>query len=206
MTTWFKDQNRQLLIGLILLILPLFYFLFSGVSLKPLNPHEHLIQNGLAYVFLVAFSYINHTVFVPRWFLNKQYKTYLLVAASCVLVTAYLPYRIEQWAFFKPPRQNTVQAWARQLFVEEMMLSRPDELRPSDRPDAEFADRPPRHPPGSHSPSGPPPPRDEAVRASERLGTVPSIDGNARCCWNLEVGVSRRSTDASCLLSLPPLQ
>jgi hypothetical protein len=126
MALWFKDRNLHFLIGLILLALPIFYFVYSGVSWKPLNPHDHLIQNGLAYVFLVAFSYLNHTVFVPRWFLGKQYKLYLIVAISCVFGAAYLPYRIEQWAFFKPPQEHTVQAWLRQIFVEEMMLSRPD--------------------------------------------------------------------------------
>lgn len=156
MATWFRAHNRQLLIGLILLVLPISYFVYSGASLKPLNPHEHLIQNGLAYVFLVAFSYVNHTIFVPRWFLGKQYKTYLIVAVCCVMGAAYLPYRIEQWAFFKPPRQNTPWAWVRQVFVEEMMLTRPNQSQPSDRPDRVFFDGPPDHPPGELPPDGPP--------------------------------------------------
>lgn len=157
MAPWFKDRNLQVLIGLILLALPIFYFVYSGVSWKPLDPHDHLIQNGLAYVFLVAFSYLNHTIFVPRWFLSKQYKLYLIVAISCVLSAAYLPYRIEQWAFFKPPQQPTAQAWLRQIFVEEMMLAGPyrDHLPPRYGPD-QF-NGPPDQRDGPHQHNGRPP-------------------------------------------------
>jgi len=125
MITRFSERTVQVLIGLAVLALPAFYFWYSGVSWQPLEPHDHLIQNGLAYFFLVVFSYINHTIFVPRWFLTKRYKLYLIVAVSCVLGAAYLPYRIEQWAFFKPPQENTPVAWFRQLFINEVMLDRP---------------------------------------------------------------------------------
>jgi len=125
MAIWLKRHGTPLLVGIALAVLPLFYFVYAGVSWRPLNPHEHLIQNGLAYLFLLLFSYFNHTVFVPRWFLNKRYRQYALIAVSCVLGAAYLPYRIEQWAFFKAPRENTPTAWIRQIFVEEMMLDRP---------------------------------------------------------------------------------
>lgn len=110
------------MIGIALVALPLVYFVYTDVSWQPLDPHEHIIQNGLAYLFLLLFSYYNHTVFVPRWFLSKQYVRYAFVTVACVLVVALLPYRIEQWAFFKPPQEHTPLAWARQIFVEEMML------------------------------------------------------------------------------------
>ena len=96
MTTWFRTHSTQLLLGIALAAIPLIFFVYTDVSWYPLNPHEHIVQNGLAYLFLLLFSYFNHTVFVPRWFLHKQYLRYALVAISCVLVTAYLPYRIEQ--------------------------------------------------------------------------------------------------------------
>ncbi|CAN5523780.1 histidine kinase [soil metagenome] len=119
---WLRTHGKQLLIGIALVALPLVYFVYTDVSWQPLDPHEHIIQNGLAYLFLLLFSYYNHTVFVPRWFLSKQYVRYAFVTVACVLVVALLPYRIEQWAFFKPPQENTPLAWARQIFVEEMML------------------------------------------------------------------------------------
>lgn len=122
MVIWLKIHGKQLLIGIALAGLPLIYFVYQGVSWRPLNPHEHSIQNGLAYLLLLLFTYYNHTVFVPRWFMAKQYARYTLVAVCCVLTIVFLPYRIEQWAFFKPPRENTPLAWARQIFVEEMML------------------------------------------------------------------------------------
>ncbi len=125
------------MVGAALAFLPLLYFAYMGVSWRPLNPHDHLIQNGLAYLFLLLFSYFNHTAFVPSWFLDKQYRRYIFVAISCVFGAAYLPYRIEQWFFFKPPQENTPLAWARQIFVEEMMLEppygRPIDLRTSQR-------------------------------------------------------------------------
>lgn len=142
MATRFNERYLQFLIGLVVLVLPLFYFRYSGVSWQPLEPHDHLIQNGLAYLFLVVFSYVNHTIFVPRWFLTKHYKLYLIVAVSCVLGAAYLPYRIEQWAFFKPPKENTPIAWFRQLFINEVMLDRPDHFHPK-RPDRHHFDGPP---------------------------------------------------------------
>jgi hypothetical protein len=125
MVIWLKTHATQLLIAVVLAVLPLFYFLYSDVSWRPLHPHEHLVQNGIAYLLLLLFSYFNHTLFVPRWFLNKQYHRYFIVAISCILVTAYLPYRVEQWFFFKLPKQNTPLAWVQQIFVEEMMLERP---------------------------------------------------------------------------------
>jgi hypothetical protein len=143
MATWFKDYILKLLIGFLLLALPVFYFVYTRASWNPLNPHDHLIQNGLAYVFLITFSYINHTIFVPRWFLSKQYKTYLIVAVCCVLGAVYLPYRIEQWAYFKPPQQNTPLAWFRQLFVEEIMLARPDNFQGRPGPNQDGFDGPP---------------------------------------------------------------
>ena len=137
---WLRTHNSQVLIGVILTILPVVYFVYSGVSWYPLNPHEHLVQNGLAYLFLVLFSYFNHTIFVPRWFLNKQYTRYAIVAVSCVIGAAYLPHRIEQWFFFKPPQENTIQAWATQVFWGEMMLKRP----PGGPPSTGYPSRPPR--------------------------------------------------------------
>ncbi|MFD2937357.1 sensor histidine kinase [Spirosoma flavum] len=141
MAIWLRAHSTHVLIGIALAILPLIYCIYNGISLSPLRPHEHLVQNALAYLFLVLFSYLNHTVFVPRWFLAKQYRKYTLIVISCILAAVYLPYRIEQWFFFKLPSENTPQAWARQLFVEEMMLDKhsgppfqlhPDEHRPFD--------------------------------------------------------------------------
>ncbi|MCX6216024.1 histidine kinase [Spirosoma sp.] len=125
MAIWLRAHSTHVLIGLALAILPLIYCVYAGVSWSPLRPHEHLVQNGLAYSFLVLFSYLNHTVFVPRWFLTKRYRQYVLIAVSCILAAVYLPYRIEQWVYFKIPAENTPLAWARQLFVEEMMLPKP---------------------------------------------------------------------------------
>ncbi|WP_223860431.1 sensor histidine kinase [Spirosoma validum] len=154
--TWQKNHTTSLLIGILLIVLPVFYFVYAGVSWRPLNPHEHLVQNGIAYLFFLLFSYFNHTVFVPRWFLAKQYRRYAIVAISCVLAAAYLPYRIEQWVFFKPPLEKTPMGWFRQLFMEEMMLSRPFErgfhshpgdhkpfFKPSDKQASSFPDGPP---------------------------------------------------------------
>ncbi|WP_229253896.1 hypothetical protein [Dyadobacter sp. NIV53] len=118
-----NKRISTLLVGTALAVLPILYFVYSGVSWTPINPHEHLIQNGLAYIFLVLFSYLNYTFFVPRWFLNKQYARYFSITICCILATAYLPYRIEQWAFFRPPVEHTAQAWIRQIFWEEMMLN-----------------------------------------------------------------------------------
>lgn len=125
MTIWLRAHSTHVLIGLALAILPLIYCVYAGVSWSPLRPHEHLIQNGLAYCFLVLFSYLNHTVFVPHWFLTKRYRRYIFIAVSCILAAVYFPYRIEQWIYFKLPSENTPLAWARQLFVEEMMLPKP---------------------------------------------------------------------------------
>ncbi len=169
MTNWLRTHSTYVLIGTALAILPLVYFRYDGVSWSPLRPHEHLVQNAVAYLFLVLFSYLNHTVFVPRWFLAKQYRKYTLVVISCILASVYLPYRIEQWLFFKLPSENTPLAWARQLFVEEMMLkgysglpfqSHLDEHTPFSKPvDREHRpDGPPHFPTGEqpHNGHGPP--------------------------------------------------
>ncbi|AUD01138.1 sensor histidine kinase [Spirosoma pollinicola] len=169
MTAWLKVYRNHVLIGIALVILPIVYSVNTGVSWSPLRPHEHLVQNGLAYVLLVLFSYLNHTLFVPRWFLTKQYRKYVIIAVGCILAAVYLPYRIEQWAFFKSPRENTPLAWARQIFVEEMMLARPrdfphpDEhrfgVKPFDRLQVPPQQDGPLHSPGDDRPydrHGPP--------------------------------------------------
>ncbi|GAB3945268.1 histidine kinase [Spirosoma harenae] len=158
MATWLKTHRTQVFIGIALAVLPLVYFWYTGVSWKPLNPHDHLIQNGFAYLFLLLFSYFNHTIFVPRWFLTKQYVPYALIALVCVISAAYLPHRIEQWAFFKPPKQNTPLAWARQIFVEEMMLKpSSDHLSRLPESDPFHSDRPPHFGERPPFPDDPPP-------------------------------------------------
>lgn len=155
MGTWFRAHKTHVLIGIVLAILPIVYYGFNGASVSPLRPHEHLVQNSLAYLFLVTFSYVNHTVFVPRLFLNKQYRRYILIAISCILSAVYLPYRIEQWFFFKLPPENTPQGWFRQIFVEEMMLG-PHDLPPfeshSDNHKPRFKPFDESHHPDNHRP------------------------------------------------------
>ena len=158
-----RKIGTPLLILGALAALPVLYFVYSGVSWQPLDPHEHLVQNGLAYVFLILFTYYNHTVFVPRWFLNKQYRRYFFITICCILGAVYFPFRIEQWVFFRPPQENTVGGWARQIFLEEMMLAGPNRT-PTSKPGN--LDRVPLGPPDlAHGPSsrrplgtqGPPP-------------------------------------------------
>ncbi|KAA6438554.1 sensor histidine kinase [Dyadobacter flavalbus] len=167
-----KKIGTPLLIGAALGILPILYFVSTGASWQPLAPHEHLVQNAIAYVFLILFTYYNHTVFVPRWFLNKQYRRYILITICCILGAVYLPYRIEQWVFFQSPQENTIGAWARQIFVAEMMFGdsngKPLNMRenksrmPGGPPDF-FSDYPskkpfrPQGPPGGGRPRGEPP-------------------------------------------------
>ncbi len=122
---WFKKNVVKLLIGVALAVLPILYFLYAQVSWNPLNPHEHLVQNGLAYFSLLLFTFFNHQVFVPRWFLNKQYAKYTVIAVVCIAGAVYLPYRIEQFLYFKKPDEQTVAAWIKQIFWKEMMLEGP---------------------------------------------------------------------------------
>ena len=158
MATWLQKNGTPLLIGIALAVLPVLYASYTGASWHPLNPHEHLVQNGLAYCFLLLFSYFNHTVFVPRWFLNKRYTRYVTITVACILGAVYLPYRIEQWVFFKKPQENTAAAWISQLFWEENMLNVPH--RGPHRPpfDEPFRnqDGPPDEPPALR-PGGPGP-------------------------------------------------
>ncbi|WP_234645017.1 sensor histidine kinase [Dyadobacter sp. CY356] len=158
--------GTPLLIGAALAALPVLYFVYSGVSWQPLDPHEHLVQNGLAYVFLILFTYYNHTVFVPRWFLNKYYRKYFFIMICCILGAVYLPYRIEQWVFFRPPHENTVAGWARQIFLAEMLFPVPGgkPLKKSGNPDGVHFGPPDLH----HGPS-----------SKDRLGppVAPHVDG-----------------------------
>jgi hypothetical protein len=122
---WFRENAVALLIGIALAVLPILYFLYAQVSWNPLNPHEHLVQNGLAYVSLLLFTFFNHQIFVPRWFLSKQYARYTIIAVVCIAGAVYLPYRIEQFLYFKKPRENTAGAWVKQIFWKEMMFEGP---------------------------------------------------------------------------------
>ncbi len=123
--TWLRTHTTHLFVGIGLTLLPLFYFSLTKVSWYPLNPFDHLIQHGLAYVLLVLFLSLNHTVFVPRWFLAKQYRHYALIVVSCLVSVSWLSQRIEQWVFFKPPTDNTPLAWTRQILWAENMFPHP---------------------------------------------------------------------------------
>lgn len=165
MTTWLKNHSTQLLIGIALAVLPVCYFVYTGVSWQPLNPYDHLIQNGLTYLFLLLFTYFNHTLFVPRWFLNKQYVRYTIVVVGCVIGATFLPHRIEQWVYFKPPQQNTPLAWVRQIFLAEMMLRPPTGPPSPPQPDAHSPFSKPSHKQGTRpSPGSPPPERPTSPR------------------------------------------
>lgn len=153
MATWLHKNGTPLLIGIALAVLPVLYFSYAGASWHPLNPHEHLVQNGLAYCFLLLFSYFNHTAFVPRWFLNKRYTKYVTITVICILGAVYLPYRIEQWVFFKKPQENSVGAWLRQIFWEENLPGMQERGRRNHAPGGE-------HRQGDH-PRGDQPPFDE---------------------------------------------
>lgn len=141
--SWLRENAVALLIGIALAVLPILYFLYAQVSWNPLNPHEHLVQNGLAYVSLLLFTFFNHQIFVPRWFLSKQYAKYAVIAVVCIAGAVYLPYRIEQFLYFKKPHENTAGAWVKQIFWNEMMLEGPGHHGP-----------PPQKPP-QHSDDGP---------------------------------------------------
>lgn len=155
MADWFKSYGTHILIGIALVALPILYAVYIDVSWQPLNPHEHLIQNGLTYIFLLLFSYVNHTLFVPRWFLNKRYGRYGVVAVSCIFMVAYLPHRIEQWVYFKPPREQTLLAWTGQIFWKEIMLERPGMPPPYGQPGGVPAEpMPTDKPPGRPTPDG----------------------------------------------------
>ena len=163
MAVWLKTYAIPVLIGVVLAVLPVCYVVYIGVSWQPLDPHEHLIQNGFAYVFLLLFTYLNHTVFVPRWFLAKRYVRYAVVVAGCIVGLTFLPYRIEQWFYFKPPAQNTPLAWINQVFRAEMMLERPTGpfhphtgTNPPDNGPPRLERQRPPNPPNGSAPSGRP--------------------------------------------------
>lgn len=118
-------KNRVLVYGVLLvalLALPILYVINEGTDLRRLDPHKHEIQNLLSYVLLILFSYMNYTVFVPRWYLAKRYVRYAAVVIGCALGVAYIPHRIEQWAFLKPPAENTLLGWSGQLLWKENLF------------------------------------------------------------------------------------
>ncbi|WP_041257856.1 sensor histidine kinase [Fibrella aestuarina] len=113
---------RLLLTVTALLALPVLYILNEDISLRPLNPHDHIIQNGLTYAALLLFTYLNHTVFVPRLYLTGRYRRYVGVVALSLFMTAWLPHRIEQWTFLQCPDKPTLLGWAGQLLWKENLF------------------------------------------------------------------------------------
>lgn len=129
MATWFRTHSTLLLLGASVTIPPIVYVQYADVSWYPLNPYDHLIQNSLAYGFLVLFSFVNYRVFVPRWYLAKRYSRYALITITCLLSIVWLSHRIEQWVFFKTPNEHTISGWAKQILWAENMFEHP----PNDR-------------------------------------------------------------------------
>lgn len=105
-----------------LLVLPVLYFLNEGVSLAPLDPHQHVIQNGLTYLSLLLFSYFNHTRFVPNWYLTKRYGRYVVIVLSCLAGILLIPHRIEQLFFLQPPAEQTPIGWIGQILWKENLF------------------------------------------------------------------------------------
>ncbi len=114
-----KTSTFRLITGFAILILPVLYAINEGVDLRRPDPHSHHIQNLLSYAGLVLFSYVNHTRFVSRWYLTKQYARYATVVGLCLLAAAYVPQRIEQWTFLRPPAEPTPVGWLGQLLWKE---------------------------------------------------------------------------------------
>ncbi|MBO0952007.1 sensor histidine kinase [Fibrella forsythiae] len=148
MRNWLNTYALRLIAGAALLALPFLFIISEGTDVNHLIPHRHDIQNTLTYLALLLFSYVNYTIFVPRWYLRKQYSRYFVVVVMCLLGATLIPQRIEQWFFLKPPANPTVAGWAKQLLWEENL----------------FPPIPPQHdhrpPANQHDPvTGPPPQR-----------------------------------------------
>lgn len=154
---------RLLLTVMALLALPLLYILNEAISLRPLNPHDHIIQNGLTYVALLLFTYLNHTRFVPRLYLTGRYGRYVGVVALSLLLTAWLPHRLEQWTFLQKPDQPTVLGWTSQLLWKENLFQ---QAHRHHRPLAGGDDFG-----GRHTPDGTP--RRTAFRSGPYTATLP---------------------------------
>ncbi|MEZ0541771.1 histidine kinase [Fibrella arboris] len=135
MRKWLNTYALRLLAGAALLALPFLFLISEGASVNHLIPHRHDIQNGLTYLALLVFSYVNYTIFVPRWYLQKQYSRYFILVIICLLGAALLPQRIEQWVFLRPPANPTVAGWIKQVLWEENLF-------------------PPRPPQQGHRPQG----------------------------------------------------
>ncbi len=165
-----------ILAGLALIALPILYFVNQGVSWQPLDPHEHLFENGLTYLLLVLFTYLNHTVFVPRWYLARRYERYVAVALGCILTVALLPHRIEQWAFLKPPNQPTMMGWIGQIFWEENLFPAQPKSPPPLSEGNRLERRPPP-PPGFESNSPPKPPTSNGQPLSVKLSIIFLLGG-----------------------------
>lgn len=114
-----RTYTLRLIAGLAILILPVLYAINEGMDLRRPDPHDHEIQNLLSYAGLVLFSYVNHTRFVPQWYLTKRYARYALVVGLCLLAVAYVPQRIEQWTFLRPPAEPTPMGWLAQVLWKE---------------------------------------------------------------------------------------
>ena len=104
------------------------------MDFRRLDWNQHQIQNLLTYAGLLLFSYFNHTVFVPKWYLARRYVRYGAVVLGCIFLVAWLPHRVEQWVFLRRPPEPTVIGWMGQLFWRENMSPRPQPARPDTRP------------------------------------------------------------------------
>ena len=123
MKKWINHYRLPLLVGIALLILPFLYLASESIAFSPLDPRQHLIQNLLTYFLLLLFAYTNHTVLVPRWYLEKQYARYGVVTLTCLVGIVWLSHRVEQWAFLRPPKEPTLLGWAGQVFWKENLFA-----------------------------------------------------------------------------------
>ncbi len=115
--------------------------------MAPLNHHQHVVENLLFYVGLLLFSFINHTQWVPDYYLARRYRRYATTVVLCLLAVVYIPHRIEQLVFLRPPQQPTLLGWAGQLFWKENLAPpRPpsNEYRPPREQEPRGRGRPPR--------------------------------------------------------------
>ena len=122
MTKWINVNRLILLAVIILLVLPWLYLVSIDSDLPRPDPYKHEIQNLLTYFLLLLFAYLNHTVFVPRWYFSRRYGQYTSLVLVCLLGVAVIPQRIEQWVFLKPPAKPTAMGWIRQIFWAENLF------------------------------------------------------------------------------------
>ncbi len=85
------------------IILPSLLQMGKSINFNLIFQSNHEFQNLMSWVLLVIYSYLNYLIFVPRYYLNKDYLRYILIVFASLVLIYSVPEILDLFWISPPP-------------------------------------------------------------------------------------------------------